>query len=98
MFASEIYDKNQIAVQEGRPIVNLQSVLIGNGFTDISTLTLFNIIIIRIGTNTSYSLYEGRYEVECGTASLPVPFQSISACVRMKTVVRPLFACVPMVR
>ena len=94
MFASEIYDKNQIAAQEGRPIINLQSVLIGNGFTDISTSALFNIIIIRVGTNTSYgSLYEGRYEVECGTASLPVPFQSISVCVRMKTAVRPLSAC-----
>ncbi|KIM42879.1 hypothetical protein M413DRAFT_408948 [Hebeloma cylindrosporum] len=67
VFASEIYDKNQIAVQEGRPAINLQSVLIGNGVTDISTL------------------HEGRYEVECGTVSLPVPFQSISVCVRMKT-------------
>ncbi|KIM42877.1 hypothetical protein M413DRAFT_444511 [Hebeloma cylindrosporum] len=67
VFASEIYDKNQIAAQEGRPTINLQSVLIGNGITDISTL------------------YQGRYEVECGTASLPVPFQSIAVCVRMKT-------------
>ncbi|KAH9483101.1 Carboxypeptidase Y-like protein A [Psilocybe cubensis] len=67
VFASEIYDKNQIALREGGSIINLQSVLIGNGITDISTL------------------YQGRYEVECGTASLPVPFQSISTCVRMKT-------------
>ncbi|KAG6897684.1 hypothetical protein C0992_012433 [Termitomyces sp. T32_za158] len=64
----EIYDQNQIAIQEGRMPLNLQSVLIGNGITDISTL------------------YPGRYEVECGTASLNVPFQSINACVRMKTV------------
>ncbi|KAH0586887.1 hypothetical protein H2248_005726 [Termitomyces sp. 'cryptogamus'] len=67
VFASEIYDQNKIAIQEGRKPLNLQSVLIGNGITDISTL------------------YPGRYEVECGTASLNVPFQSISTCVRMKT-------------
>ncbi|KAF9448461.1 peptidase S10, serine carboxypeptidase [Macrolepiota fuliginosa MF-IS2] len=66
VFASEVYDQNQIAKKEGRPTLNLQSVLIGNGITDISTL------------------YLGRYEVECGKASLDVPFQSISACVRMK--------------
>ncbi|KAK0231348.1 peptidase S10 serine carboxypeptidase [Armillaria fumosa] len=66
-FASEIYDQNQIAKAEGRPTLNLQSVLIGNGITDISTL------------------YPGRYEIECGTAALDVPFQSISTCVRMKT-------------
>ncbi|KAF5372005.1 hypothetical protein D9615_008105 [Tricholomella constricta] len=67
VFASEIYDQNQVAIREGRQPLNLKSVLIGNGITDISTL------------------YAGRYEVECGTASLDVPFQSISACVRMKT-------------
>lgn len=32
-------------------------------------------------------LYQGRYEVECSTASLDVPYQSISNCVRMKTAV-----------
>ncbi len=37
MFASEIYDQNQIAKADGRPTLNLQSVLIGNGITDIST-------------------------------------------------------------
>ncbi|KAF8164869.1 Alpha/Beta hydrolase protein [Crassisporium funariophilum] len=67
VFASEIYDQNQVAIREGHPTINLQSVLIGNGITDISTL------------------YQGRYEVECGTASLPVPFQTIAACVRMRT-------------
>ncbi|KAK0467717.1 peptidase S10 serine carboxypeptidase [Desarmillaria tabescens] len=67
VFASEIYDQNQIAKVEGRPTLNLQSVLIGNGITDISTL------------------YAGRYEIECGTAALDVPFQSIKTCVRMKT-------------
>ncbi|PPR03321.1 hypothetical protein CVT24_012597 [Panaeolus cyanescens] len=66
VFASEIYDQNQMAAQEGRNTINLKSVIIGNGITDISTL------------------YPGRYEVECGTASLDVPFQSISTCVRMK--------------
>ncbi|KAF9004731.1 Alpha/Beta hydrolase protein [Cyathus striatus] len=66
VFASEIYDQNQVALKEGNPMINLQSVLIGNGITDISTL------------------YQGRYDVECGTASFDVPFQSISACVQMK--------------
>lgn len=66
VFASEIYDQNQIAIKEGREHLNLQSVMIGNGITDISTL------------------YRGRYEVECSTASLDVPFQSIETCVRMK--------------
>ncbi|RDB19542.1 Carboxypeptidase Y A [Hypsizygus marmoreus] len=66
VFASEIYDQNQIAIREGRQPLNLQSVLIGNGITDISTL------------------YAGRYEIECGTAALNVPFQSIGTCVRMK--------------
>ncbi|TCD70476.1 hypothetical protein EIP91_003237 [Steccherinum ochraceum] len=65
-FASYIYDQNQVAKNEGRSTLNLQSVLIGNGITDISTL------------------YPGRYEVECGTASLDTPFQSIENCVRMK--------------
>ncbi|TFK64448.1 alpha/beta-hydrolase [Pluteus cervinus] len=67
VFASEIWDQNQIATSEGRPAINLKSVIIGNGITDISTL------------------YEGRYEIECGKASFDVPFQSISNCVRMKT-------------
>ena len=49
MFASEIYDKNQIAAQEGRPIINLQSVLIGNGITDVSTSVLFHIINTVLG-------------------------------------------------
>ncbi|THH33777.1 hypothetical protein EUX98_g464 [Antrodiella citrinella] len=65
-FASYIYDQNQIAKAEGRATLNLQSVLIGNGITDISTL------------------YPGRYEVECGSSSLDVPFQSIATCVQMK--------------
>ncbi|KAF9464276.1 peptidase S10 serine carboxypeptidase [Collybia nuda] len=67
VFASEIYDQNKITVKHGGTPLNLQSILIGNGITDISTL------------------YPGRYEVECGTASLDIPFQSISTCVRMKT-------------
>ncbi|KAJ7216528.1 Alpha/Beta hydrolase protein, partial [Mycena pura] len=67
VFASEIYDQNHLAITQGRPTLNLQSVIIGNGITDISTL------------------YPGRFEIECGTAALDVPFQSISTCVRMKT-------------
>ncbi|KAI0637721.1 peptidase S10 serine carboxypeptidase [Trametes polyzona] len=65
-FASYVYDQNQIAKAEGRDVLNLTSVLIGNGNTDIT------------------ALYPGRYEVECGTASLEVPFQKISTCVKMK--------------
>ncbi|KAJ7291091.1 peptidase S10 serine carboxypeptidase [Mycena rebaudengoi] len=38
VFASEIYDQNQLAKSEGRSTLNLQSVIIGNGITDISTL------------------------------------------------------------
>ncbi|KAF8632022.1 hypothetical protein AX17_004965 [Amanita inopinata Kibby_2008] len=38
VFASEIYDQNVIALREGRETINLRSVLIGNGITDISTL------------------------------------------------------------
>ena len=37
VFASEIVDQNQLAKSEGRPTINLKSVLIGNGITDIST-------------------------------------------------------------
>ncbi|CAL1702100.1 unnamed protein product [Somion occarium] len=65
-FASYIYDQNALAQARGQSTLNLQSVLIGNGITDISTL------------------YSGRYEIECGTAALEVPFQHISTCVRMK--------------
>ncbi|KAL5531735.1 hypothetical protein ACEPAG_4612 [Sanghuangporus baumii] len=68
VFASEIVDQNAIAKAEGRDTLNLQSVLIGNGVTDISTI------------------YSGRIEIECGTASLDLPLQSISTCVRMKQV------------
>lgn len=67
IFASEIYDQNEIAKAEGRSTINLHSILIGNGITDISTL------------------YQGRYEIECGTAALEVPFQQISSCVCMKS-------------
>lgn len=38
VFASEIYDNNQVALAQNREVVNLQSILIGNGITDISTL------------------------------------------------------------
>ena len=34
-----------------------------------------------------FRIYRGRYEMECGTAALPVPFQTIGNCVRMKTAV-----------
>ncbi|KAJ3518025.1 hypothetical protein NLJ89_g127 [Agrocybe chaxingu] len=37
VFASEIWDQNLIAHFQGQPTINLQSVLIGNGITDVST-------------------------------------------------------------
>ena len=37
VFASEVIDQNAIAKAEGRDTLNLKSVLIGNGVTDIST-------------------------------------------------------------
>ena len=40
VFASEIIDRNQVAIREERPTINLKSVLIGNGVTDISTFVL----------------------------------------------------------
>ena len=87
MFASEIIDQNQVAISEGRPTINLKSVLIGNGITDISTFVLHILTFQRIHYKLFHRLYQGRYEVECSTASLPVPFQSISNCVRMKAAV-----------
>ncbi|KAG6375076.1 Alpha/Beta hydrolase protein [Boletus reticuloceps] len=69
VFASEIYDQNVIAKAEGRDVINLQSVLIGNGITDVSTL------------------YEGLYDIQCGTSALDVPFQTISNCVKIKAAV-----------
>ncbi|KAH9894182.1 peptidase S10 serine carboxypeptidase [Cubamyces lactineus] len=47
------------------------------------TLNLTSVLIGNGITDTS-TLYAGRYEVECGTASLDVPFQQIGTCVRMK--------------
>ena len=87
MFASEIIDRNQVAIQEGHPTINLKSVLIGNGITDISTFVFHILTFQRIHYRPFHRLYQGRYEVECSTASLPIPFQSISNCVRMKAAV-----------
>ena len=36
-FASYIHDQNQIAKTKGLSTINLKSVLIGNGITDVST-------------------------------------------------------------
>ncbi|KAJ7047037.1 hypothetical protein C8F04DRAFT_1248074 [Mycena alexandri] len=47
------------------------------------TLILQSAIIGRGITDIS-TLYPGRYDIECGTAALAVPFQAISTCVRMK--------------
>jgi hypothetical protein len=87
VFASEIIDRNQVAIREGRPTINLKSVLIGNGITDISTFVLHILTFQRIHYKLFHRLYQGRFEVECSTASLPIPFQSISNCVRMKAAV-----------
>jgi carboxypeptidase C (cathepsin A) len=48
VFAGEIYDKNELAAAEGRPTINLKSVLIGNGITDISTSVQNRICKFRI--------------------------------------------------
>ena len=37
VFAGEVVDKNAVAAAEGRPTINLKSVLIGNGITDYTT-------------------------------------------------------------
>lgn len=42
-------------------------------------------MLIGNGITDISTLYAGRYEIECGTAALDIPFQSINACVRMKT-------------
>lgn len=87
-FASYIYDQNQIAKTAGLATINLTSVLIGNGITDISTQVILyhNPFVYRL-TIGSHRLYDGRYQIECGTAALDVPFQHISTCVRMKRAV-----------
>ena len=51
VFASVIIDRNQVAVREGRPTINLKSVLIGNGITDISTFVLHILASIKYITN-----------------------------------------------
>ncbi|KAL0573296.1 hypothetical protein V5O48_008659 [Marasmius crinis-equi] len=68
VFASEIYDQNQIAIREERKddVIDLRSVIIGNGNTGVA------------------HLYPGKYEVQCGVASLDIPLQPIGKCVRMK--------------
>ncbi|KAF9516920.1 hypothetical protein BS47DRAFT_1375810 [Hydnum rufescens UP504] len=40
VFASEIIDQNAVAIAEGRQPIPLRSILIGNGFTDMSTMQL----------------------------------------------------------
>lgn len=37
VFAGEVVDKNAIAAAEGRPTINLKSVMVGNGITDYTT-------------------------------------------------------------
>jgi carboxypeptidase C (cathepsin A) len=34
VFASHIWDRNQVAESEGRTPINLQSIMLGNGFTN----------------------------------------------------------------
>ncbi|KAM5532725.1 hypothetical protein V8D89_013617 [Ganoderma adspersum] len=42
-------------------------------------------VIIGNGIVDIMMVYLGRYEIECGTATFDVPFQTISNCVHMKT-------------
>ena len=51
VFASVIIDQNQVAILERRPTINLKSVLIGNGITDISTFVLHILTSIKYITN-----------------------------------------------
>ena len=55
VFASEIVDQNTIAASQGQQTINLKSVLIGNGITDISTYVLF---LIDHGSSNHWELYE----------------------------------------
>ncbi|KAH9921491.1 peptidase S10 serine carboxypeptidase, partial [Epithele typhae] len=48
------------------------------------TLNLTSILIGN-GVVDYTKIYRGRHEMECATAALPVPFQSISVCVQQKT-------------
>ena len=41
IFASEIYDRNAVAKSEGKPLINLQSVMIGNGYSSLMTCVLY---------------------------------------------------------
>ncbi|TFK56200.1 hypothetical protein OE88DRAFT_1621164 [Heliocybe sulcata] len=47
------------------------------------TINLKSVLIGNGNTGIS-TMYEGRYEIECGKAALDVPFQKIGQCVRMK--------------
>ncbi|KAI0773779.1 peptidase S10 serine carboxypeptidase [Fomes fomentarius] len=47
------------------------------------TLNLTSVLIGN-GIVDISTTYQGRYEIECGTAALDVPFQTISTCVKMK--------------
>jgi carboxypeptidase C (cathepsin A) len=40
VFASEILDQNQVAKAQNRTTINLKSIMIGNGITDVSTFVL----------------------------------------------------------
>ena len=74
---------------EGRTVINLQSVLIGNGITDISTHVSAFVYLLSSHSQQWRRLYPGRYAIECENAAIPVPFQSITNCVRMKKAVSP---------
>ena len=54
VFASEIVDQNTIAASQGQPTINLKSVLIGNGVTDISTYVLF---LLAHGSSNPWELH-----------------------------------------
>lgn len=50
-FASHIVDSNAKAVSEGRTPINIQSVLLGNGLTDVVTMvpTYYDMICTQAG-------------------------------------------------
>ena len=53
VFASEIVDQNMIAKAQNRSEINLVSVLIGNGITDIYTYVL-NLLLTFMGSRNTF--------------------------------------------
>ena len=58
-----------------------------HGHLDVSARFFAPSLLLDRHPRDRIRLYPGRYEIECGTAALDVPFQFISSCVRMKKAV-----------